>query len=207
MFPTTTRQPRRSAINGILYSVAFVDDPVITQEYIAQCSRRLDMPEEVLANQLKVLRARRLEEAAKEANRRRARESVEQIEPSEENAAAKTPEEQIEVPDAPLINLDINSIKPYEEMLMRYIVRYGLLYFMEISNPDGSFSPGTVFDLIDGELGLDGYSMTYPAFRRTYEAVRGTSKRRLESRPRALPRPAGSANVRSAWPKLTRKSA
>ena len=170
--PDNDPTAKAKAINGILYSVAFVDDPVTTQEYIAQCSRRLEVPEQVLAGQLKVLRTRRLEEAAKDAARRRARESAEQLSQPESDEETTNAEEQQIVPEAPLINLDTNSLRPYEEMLMRYIVRYGLLYIMDIARPDGTFTPGTVFDLIDGELGIDGYTMTYPAFKRTYEAVK-----------------------------------
>lgn len=170
--PDNDPTAKAKAINGILYSVAFVDDPVTTQEYIAQCSRRLSVPEQVLAGQLRVLRTRRLEEAAKEAARRRARESAESAVSPESASDIDVNDAQSSVPEAPLLNLDANSLRPYEEMLMRYIVRYGLLYIMDIARSDGSFAPGTVFDLIDGELGIDGYSMTYPPFRRTYEAVK-----------------------------------
>lgn len=170
--PDNDPTAKAKAINGILYSVAFVDDPVTTQEYIAQCSRRLSVPEQVLAAQLRVLRTRRLEEAAKDAARRQARESAAPQIETNVTAATDASEEQPIVPEAPLLNLDTNSLRPYEEMLMRYIVRYGLMYIMDIARSDGSFAPGTVFDLIDGELGIDGYSMTYPPFKRTYEAVK-----------------------------------
>lgn len=170
--PDNDPTAKAKAINGILYSVAFVDDPVTTQEYIAQCSRRLSVPEQVLAAQLRVLRTRRLEEAAKDAARRQARESAAPQTETNVTAATDASEEQPVVPEAPLLNLDTNSLRPYEEMLMRYIVRYGLMYIMDIARSDGSFAPGTVFDLIDGELGIDGYSMTYPPFKRTYEAVK-----------------------------------
>lgn len=175
--PDNDPTAKAKAINNILYSVAFVDDPVTMQEYIAQCSRRLGVPEHVIAGQLKVLRTRRLEEAAKEASRRRARESLETSgsDTKAEPTADKTDDsstETTETPDAPLINLDTDSLRPYEGMLMRYIVRYGLLYFMDISQADGSILPGTVFDLIDGELSLDGYSISYAPYRRTYDAVK-----------------------------------
>lgn len=170
--PDNDPTAKAKAINGILYSVAFVDDPVTTQEYIAQCSRRLSVPEQVLAAQLRVLRTRRLEEAAKDAARRQARESVAPQTETNATAATDASEEQPVVPEAPLLNLDTNSLRPYEEMLMRYIVRYGLMYIMDIARSDGSFAPGTVFDLIDGELDIDGYSMTYPPFKRTYEAIK-----------------------------------
>ncbi len=164
---------KAKAINNILYSVAFVDDPITTQEYIAHCSRLFGMPEQVIASQLKVLRARRIEEAAKETARRRARESAEPL-INEETAetAGEQAVETAQVPDAPLLNLNRNELLPYETMLMRYIVRYGLLYIMDIARADGSFVPGTVFDLINSELEIDNYTMAYPPYLRTFEEVR-----------------------------------
>lgn len=90
--------------------------------------------------------------------------------PAEDAAVA---DEKAAVADeAPLLKLDSNRLRPYEEMLMRYIVRYGLLYITDIADEDGNIRPGTVFDLIDSELSLDGLSMTYSPYAKTYQAVK-----------------------------------
>ena len=81
-------------------------------------------------------------------------ESVAEIMPAEDAAVA---DEKAAVADeTPLLKLDSNRLRPYEEMLMRYIVRDGLLYITDIADEDGNIRPGTVFDLIDSELSLDG---------------------------------------------------
>lgn len=156
-------------INEILRTVAYVDDPVTLQEYISGLSRILSVPEDVLLGQLRLFRAKRHEEDAKSAQRARARESI-GVAATAGEAVAESVEKAAD--DAPLLELDANRLRPYEEMLIRYIVRYGLLYITDIADEDGNIRPGTVFDLIDSELSLDGLTMTYGPYARTYEAVK-----------------------------------
>ncbi len=55
---------KAKVINEILQTVAYVDEPVKRQEYISQCSRMLNVPEDILINQLNIFITRRYEEAA-----------------------------------------------------------------------------------------------------------------------------------------------
>lgn len=171
--PANDPTAKAKVINEILYTIAHIDDPVTTQEYLQQCSRLLSVPEEVLAAQLKVLRTRRMEEAAKETTRRAARRSLDGVDGSSIDDAQEAGESSVadEAPAAPLLNLDTNRLRPYEEMILRYVVRYGFLYIIDIDRPDGSVVPGTVFDLIKLEFDVDGLSFTHPAYARTFEAV------------------------------------
>ena len=70
---------KAKAVNEILKSVAWVDEPVKRQEYISQCSRMLDIPEDVLIRQLNIFIARRYEDAEKAARREQARQSIADI--------------------------------------------------------------------------------------------------------------------------------
>ncbi|MDE5662341.1 MAG: toprim domain-containing protein, partial [Muribaculaceae bacterium] len=153
---------KAKVVNVILGSVAHVDDAVKRQEYLTQCSRMLGLSEDVLVRQLNVLITGRYVEEEKNAAREQARASVEK---TEENTGGG-------VAVAPLINIDTNRLRPYEEMLMRYLVRYGLMYFVEIDNSDGTRSPATVYDVIANELAIDGISFTHPPYAATFEAVR-----------------------------------
>ncbi len=159
---------KAKVINEVLRTVAYVDEPVKRQEYIAQCSRLLFVPEEVLVNQLNIFITTRFEEAEKAAQREKARDSIADIEAAE---AAK-PEEEKKNDDAPLLNLDFNYLRPYEEQLVRYLVRYGLLYVCDISTADGSIIPANVFDLIDSELKFDNYTFSHPPFAKLMEELR-----------------------------------
>ena len=158
---------KAKVINDVLRTVAYVDEPVKRQEYIAQCSRLLDVPEEVLLNQLNIFITGRYEDAEKAAMRQKARESISEIEKSE--SKDESPEEKN---DAPLLDLDNNYLRPYEQELVRYIVRYGLLYIFDMTTDDDRVLPGTVFDLIENELKLDGIAFTHPPFARIMDFFR-----------------------------------
>ena len=158
---------KAKVINEILQTVAYVDEPVKRQEYISQCSRMLNVPEDILINQLNIFITRRYEEADKAARREQARASLGNITETETGQQAAQAEEgkaQESGTEAPLINLDNNILKPYEEMLVRYVVRYGLLYIFDMSTPDGDVVPATVYDIIVNELAADKFTFSHPPF-------------------------------------------
>lgn len=165
---------KAKVINEILQTVAYVDEPVKRQEYISQCSRMLNVPEDILINQLNIFITRRYEEADKAARREQARASLGNISESESarQAASQTEEGKAQEAgtEAPLINLDNNILKPYEEMLVRYVVRYGLLYIFDMSTPDGDVVPATVYDIIVNELAADKFTFSHPPFAAIMEA-------------------------------------
>lgn len=158
---------KAKVINDVLRTVAYVDEPVKRQEYIAKCSRLLDVPEEVLLNQLNIFITGRYEDAEKAAMRQKARESISEIEKKDSKDESSE-----EKNDAPLLDLDSNYLRPYEQELVRYIVRYGLLYIFDITTDDDRVLPGTVFDLIENELKLDGISFTHPPFAKIMDFFR-----------------------------------
>lgn len=158
---------KAKVINKVLESVAYVDEPVKRQEYIAQCSRMMSVSEEVLVKQLNIFITRRYEEDEKQRRRNEAGASIADIEKESEE---KT--EPAESYDAPLIQLDVNLLKPYEEMLMRYIVRYGLIYSFDHADENGEIISSTVFDVIDATMQMEELRFTYPPFAATMEALR-----------------------------------
>lgn len=172
--PAGDPSAKAKAINEILKSIAWVDEPVKRQEYISQCSRMLDIPEDVLIRQLNIFIARRYEDAEKEARREQARQSIAGItdkkdKPENESAASES-ETAEESSDAPLLDLNNNTLKPFEEMLVRYVVRYGLMYVFDMSTPDGEIVPATVYDIICNGLAADSYTMSYKPFAAVLDA-------------------------------------
>ncbi len=152
---------RAEAINEILRTLAFVDDPIKMQEYISMCSRMLGSPEDVLMRQLNVFRATRFEDLEKE----HLRGSVSQDTPAESIPSSTLHQEISETPVAEQHDV---TLRPYERQLVQYIVRYGLL---EIDNDNGG-GRTTVFDMIDSALGGDGYVFSYPPFTALCDAFR-----------------------------------
>lgn len=156
---------RAEAINEILRTLAFVDDPIKMQEYISLCSRMLGSSEDVLMRQLNVFRASRFEDLEKEQRRGTSASSENEVEPPKTTVASAQSETSI-----PVIadeQSDV-SLRPYERQLVQYIVRYGLL---EIDD-DASGGRATVFDMIDSALAADGYTFTHTPYASLCNAFR-----------------------------------
>lgn len=88
--PANDPTAKAKVINEVLRTVAYVDEPVMRQEYISQCSRLMGVAEEVLIRQLNIFITKRYEEADKEEARRRARATLTDTPAS---AATDTPQE------------------------------------------------------------------------------------------------------------------
>lgn len=153
---------RAKVINVILRSIAHVDEPVKRQEYISQCSRMLSIAEDVLIPQLNLFIAGRYEEAEKNAMRQAAQSSVADINKTEDEKTSD---------DAPLLTLNTNRLKPYEEILARYLVRYGFLYYVTLAIPDGTEQPATVYDVISNEMSIDGLTFSHAPYAAVFTAV------------------------------------
>ena len=147
---------RAKVINVILETVACVDEPVKRQEYLTECSRLLDVSEQVLLRQLNIFITRRHEEEYKERQREKARSSLDNGQAAEQLPESGSDAQAEAEASAPLLTFSENRLEPYEKMLARYIVRYGMCYLFDLTAEDGSVVPGSVFDLISSELKIDG---------------------------------------------------
>lgn len=169
---------RAKVINVILETVAYVDEPVKRQEYLTECSRTLKISEEVLLRQLNIFITRRYEEEYKERQRQVARASAGDIQTDRGNEPEKVQEDAEpqstasgDASEAPLLDLNDTHLRPYEQILAQYLVRYGVCYLADITAADGTISRATVFDLISNELALDGITFTDPTFAAVFKAV------------------------------------
>lgn len=175
--PANDPMGRAKVINVILSTIAYVDNPIKRQEYLSQCARLLGVAEDVLINQLNVFITKRYEEYEKEASRAQARESIADIVDSPADAAQQpadaTPGQTAPpvATDAPLLDLNANKLKPYEALLLRYVVRYGLAFFGMVG-PEDDQKPASVFDIIDSELAIDELNFSYPPYRKVFDLVR-----------------------------------
>ena len=159
---------RAKVVNTILDTIACIDEPVKRQEYISLCSRLMSIAEEVLVPQLNIFIAGRYEEAEKNIQREMARASISDIgkeEGGKNDGQAQTS------PDRPLLDLSGNKLKPFEAMLARYLVRYGLLYIINVENDDKSVTPLTTFDVIQSELDIDNIVFSNAEYAAVFKAV------------------------------------
>lgn len=158
---------RANAINDILKTLAFVDDPIKMQEYISLCSRILNSPEDVLMRQLNTFRASRFEDLEKEHLRSEAAKTLPQTEIQQQKEVAEVPAQS----EAPLQTEQVDeTLVPFERQLIQYIVRYGLLEIDDDTNETGGKT--SVFEMIENALAADGYSYANKQFTLISEAFR-----------------------------------
>lgn len=169
---------RAKVVNIILETVAYVDEPVKRQEYLTECSRAMGLPEEVLVRQLNIFITRRYEEEYKERQRQAARASLttpgtppSANDSTAENTTSEQTTQEEPIAEAPLLDLNDNHLRPHEQMLARYLVRYGVCYLADITAEDGTISKATVFDVIANELAMDDIKFTDPAYAAVFDAV------------------------------------
>lgn len=184
---------RAKVINEILQTVAFVEEPVKRQEYIAQCSRLLNVSEEVLIPQLNIFITKRLDEEYKQRQREAARATIADIEqkqpdstPSgdaqtgaeasvgETGATDDSPVAEPEHVNVPLLQLNNDRLRPYESMLACYIVRYGLLT-IGVFGDNGECQQMLVYDFIKGSFEADNRDFTcseYLALDKAFAEIR-----------------------------------
>ncbi len=159
---------RAKVVNTILETIACIDEPVKRQEYISLCSRLMSIAEEVLVPQLNIFIAGRYEEAEKNIQREMARASISDIGKEE---GGKNDGQTQTSPDRPLLDLSGNKLKPFEAILARYLVRYGLLYIINVENDDKSVTPLTTFDVIQSELDIDNIVFSNSEYAAVFKAV------------------------------------
>ncbi len=174
---------RAKVINTILQAVAMVDDQITRMSYVAQCARTFGMSEDVIALQLKKFVATRLETIEREAARARAQESIRPLlqEEGKPSEAEESPDPAVVEAAARAVvsSKDISggdkSLLPYEKMILRYAVRYGLLE-VATSATDGTMGSLSVSGLIESELRRAGLEFTDPTVKRTFMQIVETAK-------------------------------
>ena len=163
---------RSNAVREIIQTIAFVDEPVKSQAYITLCSQLLGMPEEVIARQLKIEIGKRVEELEKERRRHEGHKEIEAEESSSAPEVPNTASDPVAQEQAPLL-LEVNKIRPYEEMIIRYLVRYGTWLLYDMTEPNSKeVERATVFDVVEAELKCDDYRLKTPEFEKVFNEVR-----------------------------------
>lgn len=156
---------RSKVITDIVRSISVIPDQIMRTVYIGECSRLLGIDEKVLALQVTKFIAEKTDrdftEAQKEIN-------LKAIQPELEEKEKVTPS------PAPGETPSQNNlfIAPYERELLRYVVRYGLVYLGDIEgeNP-GELVPFNVLEYVQNSLSSDGITFTSEKYRVTFDYI------------------------------------
>lgn len=187
---------RSKAIADIVRSISVIPDDIERSIYVKECSRNLDIDEKVLLQQIKKYVTERVEQQAMQAQRDKARASVDAgndaatqpagtgnnggTTPSERSGTASVTEGTgtlatgAEATDqfSALLRSDHSrsaTIAPFEHDIARYIVRYGMV---ELPTIDENDCPTTirVIDYLIGELSYENIKFTNPVYIKLIES-------------------------------------
>ncbi len=175
---------RSRAMTEIVRTIAVIPEMMLRTTYIAECSRRFGIGEELLTLQVRREIAARAERQAAEDRTRQARRSWDTAagEAAEASAvpSAAQPEAAVQAPAAaasaaaPAV---ANRLAPYEREILRYVLRYGPLYLADMADEEGHTHPMSVIDVVASLLEQDMMQFSYPPYADTYAAARALMAR------------------------------
>ena len=154
---------RSKVITDIVRSISVIPDQIMRTVYIGECSRLLGIDEKVLALQVTKFMADKADrdytEAQREKNLKAIKPELEEADPS------KT--EQVVTPAQ-----NNSFISPYERELLRYVVRYGLVYLGDIEgeNPE-ELMPFNVLEYVQNSLRSDDITFSTEKYRITFDYI------------------------------------
>ena len=136
---------RSEAINSIVQSISMVQNQILRDTYLHDCSERMGIAEQTLINQMnKMIRARK-DGASTEATVQRP-------------ATGNTPAANIQMAHS-LQQAESERCSKVEQMLLQMIIRYGeVLVFENVEDEDGNRYNLTVAQYIDYDLSTDNLS-------------------------------------------------
>ncbi len=149
---------RSDAINDILQTISLIPNLVEQALYVDECASHVGVSNTVLAAQVKKFILQRREEEYKRSQYQQAASTIADIAPD------IVDEPQITT-ITPLVK-STTAIYKAEEELIRFVLRYGMLYMCDVYADDNSDTPVpmSVIDYIECELGNDGVQFSVPQF-------------------------------------------
>ena len=169
---------RSKVIAEIVKTIALIPDDITRTVYTGECSRMLEIDENVLTLQVARERAERAHRNAETEARRRGAESLTETPTGQAGTAQAVQQSPADTraPQGPG-NLteaqreERTYLLPAERELMRYVVKYGAAQLAEVDDGQGGQQSIRVLDYIDAMLADDEITLTNTALARVYEAA------------------------------------
>lgn len=155
-------------INDIVRSIAVIPNPITRNVYITECSRMLEIDDRIVALQVNKLFMERVGKDNLKKQQEAAAETISDIVNVEE--PAKPVEAAAEVKQQPSA-VDSNSsfLRAYEQGILRYVLRYGMLELCEDYDDIGNPISVKVIDYVNEELKNDDLKFSNPDIEKTFE--------------------------------------
>lgn len=166
---------RSRVISEIVESIAVIPDEIKRVVYCQECSRLLEVKEDVLARQVAIARSRIAEKKEKEKIIDSAKSKLPKTSDSYEQNVENQASKDIKISDS-VDGQNINSahdfrIKASEEEVLKYVVRYGYSYICEALDEDGNAVPMNVIEFVENDLESDAISFNTEDHKQLFEVA------------------------------------
>ena len=180
---------RADIISNIVESISLIPDAIVRSVYVQECSRLLQIDEQVLLSELNKRRQKRAEQQFSRERYNQERQSATTTNaPKSGNTTTAAPANGNETPPPPSLAdmpapaetpeavpvtdhtlsqrmVQQSPLEKYEREIIRYIVRYGYRNLFEL--PDGSWQK--VWEYIVEELSIDSIELCNPLYKHIVE--------------------------------------
>lgn len=158
-------QRRVEAINSVVKSLAHIPDKVKRNVYVQECSRILDVSEEIIEGAVERSRI----DVVQQQTRKNQGQQIDRMDEDEKNPQP--------APHGNLKPMHMQTLSekypfyPFERNVVFQCVRYGMLDFCEFEFEDGSVAMANVAEYVEAELHDEGIWFTFPAFAKTFNRI------------------------------------
>lgn len=159
---------KSAVIQDVIKSIAVIPFPITRSIYTKECSRRLEIDEQILLNEIEKIIAQNkrkdLERKQKEKNlaqidnAQTINNEISEIQISEDDKSRS----KVGIPNSNSSYEDI--LFPYEKTIIKYIIKYGLSDFCEASDENGDIIQLSVLNYISNEFNTDNIQFTNSTF-------------------------------------------
>lgn len=168
---------RSEVIGAIVKSIACIPDEIKRLVYCQECSRLLNINEEVLLRQVAIERSKQAEKKEFRNALNRAHESLgNQRQPiakadSSEPTTLDTPDNSGANMASGRIDVITKKIYGCEEEVLKYIVRYGYAFACDAIDEDGKSVAMNVLEFVENDLAADNITFSNPLHRKLFETA------------------------------------
>ena len=159
---------RSRVIADILKTIAVIPNEVTRTIYVAECSRMLGVPEDVLMLQLAKFITEHIENESNRQRQKAARESIADIEKADSTVAETDTTAETVADIAPeLVNNADNRLEKFEREIIRYVLKYGMAGFC--STDDGRTL--SLIAYVKAELDAEAVSFSIPLYKKVFDTA------------------------------------
>lgn len=163
---------KSEVIRDVIKSIAVIPVEITRSVYTKECSRRLEIDEQVLINELEKIIAGN---KRKDFEKKQKEQNIANIE-SEQNASTASIDSSIQnstsAKQSAQKNSDTNMLYPYERTIIKYVIKYGMADFCDATDGNGNIFQIPVLTYIDNELNTDNIIFSDTIFHRIYDEAK-----------------------------------